>query len=323
MEGESEQMRVKNTNLHPYPGYEAHVAMNLETDAGGNVSMRELQETIKSYRLGAGTTMHDEMIPGTEPGSQLKIRIIRPAGLPEKAPMIMDIHGGGYVSGNLDIDNYRNISLAEMTPAIVVSVEYRLATRETPFPAQLMDCRTAYLWLHDHASEIGGDPEKIGIHGTSAGGSLSAGLSLYLRDQGEPLPALTVLMCPGLTLDQTESKLMFGKLGMPAESYYDEIESIYTAPDGNPVSYYAMPAYCRDLKDLNPHMIVVAEYDPLRDEGLQYASRLLSAGVPTEILCAPRVTHGFCVVDQPLTRWVHRGVAASFRREFGMRIKEF
>ena len=67
---------------------------------------------------------------------------------------------------------------------------------------------------------------------------------------------------------------------------------------------------------------IVAEYDPLRDEGLEYATRLLMNRVPCEISCAPRVTHGFCVVDEPLTRYVHRGIAASLRREFGMKITE-
>lgn len=316
-------MRVTTTELSPYPGYEKHVAMNLTTDDGENVSMQELQETIKAFKLAPGTTMEDRMIPGADSGLQLKIRIIKPSGLPEKAPIIMDIHGGGFVSGNLDIDNYRNISLAEMTPAIVVSVEYRLATRETHFPSQLMDCLSAYTWLRKHAEEIGGDPERIGLHGTSAGGSISAGLSLYLRDHGEKMPELTVLVCPGLDTQTTKSKLMFGNLGLPATRYYDEIESIYSAPDGMTPSYYAFPALCRDLKGLNPHMIVAAEYDPLRDEAVEYATRLLAEKVPTELLVAPRVTHGFCVIDQPLTRWVHRGIAASFRREFGMEIKEF
>jgi len=309
-------MKVKATELFPHPGYEAHTAMNLDTDAGGRVSMEALQQTIKQFKLAPGTRMEDMTIPGPE-GGQLKLRVITPAGLPERRPVILDIHGGGWVSGGLDIDNYRNIYLAEHTPCIVASVEYRLATRELPFPAQLMDCRAAYLWLRENAGALGGDPERIGVHGTSAGGNLSAGLALYLRDHGERQAELTVINCPALSLEMTNSKRRFGLLG-GAAGYYDTAESIYTAPDGGPVSYYAMPGVCPDPRGLGPHMVVVGEYDPLRDEGLKYALRLLDSGVPCEIICAPRVTHGFCVVDQPLTRWTHDGICASFRREFGM-----
>lgn len=319
-------MKVSVAEIHPHPGYEAHVAMNLSTDAGGKISITELQETIKAYKLAPGTTMEDIEIPGSEPGLTLKLRVITPAGLPENSPVILDIHGGGWVSGNLDIDNYRNIHLAEHTPCIVTSVEYRLATPDLPYPAQLMDCRAAYLWLRENAAKLGGDPERIGLHGTSAGGNLAAGLALYLRDHGERQPELTVLNCPALELGQTSvSKLQFGSLDAPGSQYYDEVNSIYIGRQslGNPVPYYAMPSFCPDLHGLNPHMIVVAEYDPLRDDGLRYAFRLLEAGTPCELICAPRVTHGFCVIDQPLTRWTHNGVCAAFRREFGMSVIDY
>ena len=310
-------MKVQPTKIFPHPGYEGHVAMNLDT-GGEKVSMEELQKTIKAYTLGPGTEMKDIMIPGPEEGQEIRLHFIIPAGLPEKAPMVLDIHGGGFVSGSPEIDNYRCIAIAENTPCIVASVDYRLATRENSSMDQLMDCRAAYLWMKEHADEFGGDPDRIGLHGTSAGGNLSAGLALYLRDHGEPAPVLTVLNCPALDPKISRSKLMFGGLGAPATTYFDEVDTIFLNPDGQPYSYYSMPGYCPDLKGLGPHMVVVAEYDPLRDEGLDYATRLLACRVPCEIICAPRVTHGFCVIDQPLTRWTHKGVSASFRREFGM-----
>lgn len=311
-------MKVKATTLYPARGYETQIAMNLDTDSGGKVSMAEIQESIKAYTLAPGTTMRDIMIPGPTEGVELKLRIITPAGLGERSPVILDIHGGGFVSGNLDIDNYRCIALAEGTPCIVTSVEYRLATRENKSIDLLMDCRAAYLWLRAHAEEIGGDPERIGLHGTSAGGNLAAGLALWLRDHGEPTPALTVLNCPALGVATTGSKLMFGGLGSPAERFVDEVDNIFLKHDGGPISYYAMPLLCPNLSHLGAHMIVVAEYDPLRDDGLQYAMKLLGDRVPCELISAPRVTHGFCVVDEPLTHWVHSGICASFRREFGM-----
>lgn len=314
-------MKICVRELYPYPGYEAHIRMNLQTDEGGKVSMEEIQAQIKSYKLGEGTTMEDIQIPGVERGTFLKLRVITPATVSKPSPVVLDIHGGGFVSGNLDIDNYRNISIAEATPCIVVSVEYRLASRELPFPAQLLDCHQAYLWLTEHAAELGGDPKRIAVHGTSAGGSLAAGLALYLRDHGEQTPALTVLMNPEVGPGATASGLQMGYLGAKTD-YAHSPFAIYADMNGEPVSYYAAPQQCPELSGLGPHMVVVSEYDPLRDSGLQYAMRLLAEQVPCEIYSAPRVTHGFCVIDQPLTRFVHRGIAGSLRREFGMEITE-
>lgn len=315
-------MKVHATDLFPYPGYEQNVRNNLNTDAGGKISMAEIQSQIKAYALAPGTTMKDIEIPGTEADQTLRLRVITPAGPEHPSPVIMDIHGGGFVSGNLDIDNYRNVYLAEHTPCITVSVEYRLASRQLPFPAQLMDCHTAFLWLREHADEIGGDRNRIGVHGTSAGGNLAAALALYLRDSDEAAPSLTVLNCPDLDMRVTNSKEQLGTLGLPT-SFANSPQAIYVNANGQPLSYYAMPGLCTNLSGLGPHMVVTAEYDPLRDEGMEYAMRLLHDKVPCAVIQAPRVSHGFCVVDQPLTHWVHRGICAAFRREFGMEITEF
>lgn len=278
---------------------------------------------LNSYTLPEGMTMKDIHIPGPEPEQQIRLRVFTPGSLLANSPIIMDVHGGGFTSGSLDIDNYRCIALASYTPCIVVSVEYRLATQEVPFPAPLLDCYTAYHWLTEHAVELGGDPHRIGLHGTSAGGNLCAGLALYLRDRNEQAPALTVLACPTVNNERTASYQQFGSLSS-SRSAYPQIGLVTYGHlnHGAAPSYYALPGRCRDLRGLGPHMVIMAEYDPLRDEALTYAQNLLLHGIPCEILCAPRVTHGFCVVDHPYTRWIHRGIAASFRREFGMEITE-
>lgn len=295
--------------------------MVLDTDAGTRSTTDELQSAIMDYQLGAGTSMRDISIPGVETDSPILLRVITPASLPKLAPAVLDIHGGGFTSGSVDIDNYRCISLAESTACIVVSVDYRLATRSLPFPNQLLDCYQAYRWLQQNGTDLGIDPTRIAVHGTSAGGNLAAALALYLRDRGEQAPALTVLNCPCLTDQTTPSKLQYGDLS-GTDRYYDTMEAIYLNADGHSRAYYAMPLDCNNLRGLGPHMLVVAEYDPLRDEGIKYATKLLYDGVPCELICAPRVTHGFCVIDKPLTHWVHRTIAASLRREFGMEITE-
>lgn len=314
-------MQIKTRTVTPYPGYENHVAMMLNTDSGERNDMKTLQEKIKQYRLGPGTIIKDLEIPGTEPDCTLKLRFIIPSGLPKGCGILLNIHGGGFCTGSIDIDNYRAISIAELTPCIVASIEYRLVTKELRFPSPLQDCYAAYSWLQDHAADLGADPQKIALHGTSAGGCLAEGLALYLRDKGEQAPVLTILNCPVLTPETTVSKLQFGEL-IPFDKYRESMEAAYTGLDGNVPSYYAMPLQCRDIRGLGPQMVIVAEYDPLRDEGLEYANRLLKHGVPCEIICAPRVTHGFCVVDHPLTHLIHRSVAGALRREFHMEITE-
>ena len=316
-------MKICYKEIKPYPGYEKHAAMMLETDYAETINPQELQKAIRPYTLPEGMTVEDHLIPGTQVGTSLRLRIFTPAGLPEKAPMILDIHGGGFVKGNLDIDNGRCVALANLTEAIAVSVEYRLADENIKAPESMLDAWTAYCWLMEHAEELGGDPARIGVHGTSAGGNLAAALALYLRDRGEPAPALTVLNCPALDSVRTTSTNQYGSLSASRNAYPNIGLVVYAhLNDGEVPSYYALPGRCSDLRGLGPHMVITAEYDPLRDEGLLYALRLLETGIPCEILSAPRVTHGFCALQHPLSEWVHRGIAASFRREFGLEVKQ-
>lgn len=310
-----------------YPGYEYH--LNLYqiiahgSDEEKNAAREAQRKFISEYTKPEGMRIQDRVIPGGD-GQDMTIRIFTPAGLPEKAPIVVDIHGGGWVGGNLDIDNYRCIALASGTPAIVVSVDYRLASDAIHFPTPLMDCYAALLWLQAHAAEIGGDPERIALHGTSAGGNLCAGLALYVRDHVGPDLSLVVLNCPALYLENTYSKQQYPQFALGAETKREAPELIYLGDtNGAAPSYYAFPGYCTDLEGLPPHYVIVGEYDVLRDDGLMYATRLLQTGVPCELQVAPRVGHGFCVVDHPLTRWVHKGICGSLRRQFGMEIVDF
>ena len=316
-------MRVNYQTLTPYPGYEEHVAATLLTDESGKVDPEFFPKAIRPYQLAEGMTQEDIQVPGPNSGQTIRLRVFKPAEREENAPVIMDIHGGGFTSGALETDNRRCVALARLTGCVVVSVEYRLVSDEVRFPEPLLDCHAAYLWLTENAGQLSGDPKRIGIHGTSAGGCLSAGLALYLRDRGEQTPALTVLSCPRLDIGPTPSKLQFGPL-KASRNPYPQIGYVrYSGLDAGVLPpYYAIPGQCVDLRGLGPHMVITAEYDPLRDEGLHYAMRLLENSVPCEILSAPRVTHGFCAIDHPLTDWVHKGIAASFRREFHMPVTE-
>lgn len=305
-----------------YPGYEEHLKINETLAHGTDEEKKEAflrqQKNLKEFTLPEGMVMEDREIPGTEPGQMLKIRIYRPKNAEPLSPVILEVHGGGWIGGNLDIDNHRCVYLAEHTPAVVVGVEYRLAGKNVHFPAPLKDCVTALRWICEHGRENGMDPERIGLHGTSAGGNLVAGLALWVRDHGGPEISLAAINCPVLTSEHSTSFYQNMRFALgPDVSFLDQPESIYAPADGTPKSYYAFPGLCPDLSGLCPHFIVVAEYDQLRDEGLEYGMRLLKAGVHCEMIQAPRVGHGFCVVHHPLADWVHDGICASFRREFG------
>ena len=315
-------------SVSAYPGYEYHLNLyqiladgTEEEKAAAQAAQRNY---ICGYSLPKGMKMEDRLISGGD-GQEMAIRIYTPANLPESAPIVMDVHGGGWVGGSLDIDNYRCIALAEGTPAIVVSVDYRLSSPNgVHYPQPLLDCYAALLWVEEHAVQLGGDPRRIALHGTSAGANLCAGLALYVRDHAGPDLSLVVLNCPVLSLDNTYSKRQYPQFALAPSTKRDAPEQIYLGKYlGSRPPYYAMPGYCDDLEGLPPHFIIVGEYDTLRDDGLTYATRLLQTGVPCELLVAPRVGHGFCVVDHPLTHWVHRGICASLRRQFGMEITEF
>lgn len=312
----------------PYPGYEYHLNLyqiiSHGTEEERTAAIAAQRKFISEYTKPDDLQMRDITIPGGD-GQSMTLRVYTPGNLPPKAPVVLEVHGGGFVGGNLDIDNYRCIALATGTPAIVVGVDYRLsALGGVHFPQPLLDCNAALEWVHAHAEELGGDPDRIALHGTSAGGCLCAALALYARDHNGPKLSLVALNCPVLSLKNTFSKRQFPQFALSQDSKYDSAEATYLGGyDGTQPSYYAFPAYCRDLEDLPPHYIVMGEYDTLRDDGMEYAMRLLQSGVPCELQVAPRVGHGFCVVDHPLTRWVHKGICASLRREFGMEVKEF
>ena len=306
---------------HIFPGYENHLASNWVGDSEELQKRRQAQrQAMLSYELPEGMKMEDRVIPGGD-GQDMNIRIYTPANLPEQAPLVLNIHGGAFVAGNLEIDNARCIALAQRIPAVVVSVEYRLSVGGVHFPAPLMDCRAAYLWMKEHGAELGADGSRIGLHGSSSGGNLAEGLALYLRDHNEQAPKLAVLNCATYTpaIEETMSFQQLFQLKMGPDNKALGAEAAYLGGyNGTQPSYYAFPALAPDVGGLGAHMIVAGEYDTLRDSALDYARRLLNSGVPTELYLAGRLCHCFTCVPHPYTDLAHDVIAASFQREFGM-----
>jgi acetyl esterase/lipase len=184
------------------------------------------------------------------------------------------------------------LAAAHAADAVVVSVEYRLAP-EHPFPAGLEDCYAALVWLAAEARALGVDPARIAVMGQSAGGGLAAGLALLARDRGGPRLCCQLLGIPELD-HRLETASMREFVDTPLWNRPNAIMSWrhYLGEPPGEVSPYASPAIAKDLRGLPPAYVSTMEFDPLRDEGIEYALRLLQAGVPVELHQYPGTFHG-------------------------------
>lgn len=304
----------------PHPGYEMlwGVHMGLDGKSEGNLG-NVIRELMLNFKLPEGLEMFDLMVPGLKDAPDVPIRVYRNIGA-KKAPLVINIHGGGFITGDLDNDNIRASLIAKNVSCTVVSVGYRLAPQSV-FPAQIEDCLAALNYALDNSESLGIDTEKIGVFGTSAGGCIAAGLCLYLRDHKGPKISAQVLNFPALDYLQTSLSAQQNFDNAPLVKG-DGLSGVWVhylgGFDGSLPSYYAVPALARDLSGLPPTCMIVNEYDPLRDEGIDYARRLMAFSVPTELYCMPRVPHGFDLVPAPLTDWIREAMYRTFKREFGM-----
>ncbi|SDW75118.1 Acetyl esterase/lipase [Amycolatopsis xylanica] len=245
-----------------------------------------------------GVTVRDELVPGPNGAPDVPIRIYTPERLTTPAA-IFDVHGGGFIVGDLDFDHAANLRFARELGVVVVSVEYRLAP-ETPFPGGLEDCYAALAWTSKNAAELGFDPARLAIHGVSAGGGLCAALALLARDRGGPSIAFQYLGVPEID-DRlnTPSMRQFVDTPMWSKPRAEISWDCYLGAGvrgGADVSVYAAPARATDLSGLPPAYISAMEFDPLRDEGIAYAQALLAAGVTTELHLFPGTFHGSSLV---------------------------
>ncbi|MBV6824444.1 alpha/beta hydrolase [Pseudomonas sp. PD9R] len=207
----------------------------------------------------------------------------------DAAPCILYLHGGGWVVGDLDSHDFICAELASTLSVLVIAVDYRLAP-EHPFPAGFNDCLKVWRALRTGPFRL--DPERTVVAGDSAGGNLAAALCLALRDAGEPLPAAQVLIYPGLGGDQQlASRSECIDAPLLSSSDVDCYHALYLRGTRQP-GPYAMPLLAADLRGLPPALIAVAQFDPLRDDGVQYAERLNAAGVAATLYYGEGLVHG-------------------------------
>jgi acetyl esterase len=221
----------------------------------------------------------------------LKARHYAPAAPASRRPLLVYLHGGGFVLGDLDTHDAPCRLLCRHADLHVLAVDYRLAP-EHPFPAGLEDAVAAFAWARAHAEELGADPERVAVGGDSAGGNLAAVVSQLAVREGTPAPVLQFLLYPALdrTVDR-ESLEHF------AEGFFLTREDIrwfqqqYSRADCSDPRI--SPLLCRDLSGLPPAFVVTAGFDPLRDEGEAYAQALRGAGTRATLRRFDGLVHGF------------------------------
>lgn len=210
------------------------------------------------------------------------------------APLLVFFHGGGFVLGDLDSHDDLCRLICRDADLHVLSVDYRLAP-EHKAPAAAEDGFAAYRWALEHAAELGADPARIAVGGDSAGGNIAAVVAQRARDERLPSPALQLLIYPWTNLAaQTRSQTLFanGYFLTKADLHWFRDKYLTDAPVAvtDPV---VSPLLADDLSGLAPALMLTGGFDPLRDEGIQYADALRSAGVPVDFRQAGSLVHGF------------------------------
>jgi acetyl esterase/lipase len=262
----------------------------------------------------------DRLVPGRAGDPQVPVRIYTPtAGASGPRGCVVEIHGGGFLLGNVAMMDPWCQNVAAELDAVVVSVEYRLAP-EHPFPAGVEDCYAALCWTAQQAGALGVDAARIAIAGQSAGGGLAAGTALIARDRGFPKLCFQLLEIPELD-DRLDTPSMLAFQDTPLWNRPNAVWSWqhYLGPKhAGEVSPYAAPARAKDLAGLPPAYVSTMEFDPLRDEGILYALRLLQAGVPVELHSFPGTFHGSSLMPgAEVSRRGAQEVLAALRRAVG------
>jgi acetyl esterase len=296
--------------------------VDLTDPASARAGFDKMLATLTSEIPGVETLeITDRLVPGWPGDPEVAVRVYRPVGLTQSVPGILMIHGGGFIVGNIGTEHVGAAMLSINTGAAVVSVDYRLAP-EHPFPAGLHDCYAALVFLAEAAAELGIDPARVALVGSSAGGGLAAATALLARDLGGPAVCFQMLHIPELD-DRLETASMKAFTDTPVwnrplavlswQAYLGELSG------SDDVPAYAAPGRCADLSGLPPAYVSTAENDPLRDEGILYAMGLLAAGVSVELHQFPGTFHGSAMVTTAaVSKRAQRESVVVLRRALGI-----
>ena len=237
--------------------------------------------------------VEDRQIPG--PVQTIKVRVYTPQVSQEQAslPVLVWYHGGGFVIGDLDSHDSACRALANQTECLVVAVDYRLAP-EHKFPGAVEDCEAALHWVAANAAELGGDPGRIAVGGDSAGGNLAAVVALLAREKGGPKLCFQLLIYPCVAPEpETPSHHQFAEGYLLTRKTITWFFKQYLRSSKDTLDPRYAPLEEKDLSSLPPSLVIVAGFDPLRDEGVDYAKALIDAGNKVTLSNYEGMIHGF------------------------------
>lgn len=297
--------QFENCNCSPRPDKETEQLLkklNAENHPPiDEASLQSLQSTPVQVTLNVLPQIHKietREIPG--PVGPIKTRFYFPRTNTGALPVFVFFHGGGWVVGSLDEYDALCQEICCQTPCIVASVEYHLAPQYT-FPVPLEDCYTATTWIAEHIQELGGDTTRLAIGGDSAGGNLAAAVTLMARERGLPRIDRQVLIYPVMNNQfDTLSYFLFADGYFLTRDLMQLFWNMYLPQKKDGTLPYASPLQAATLDSLPPTLMVLANFDPLRDEGLAYAWRLHQANVPVVIKRYDTI-HGCLNFAQELT----------------------
>ena len=284
---------------------------------------RQMEETANSRKaelLPVGR-VEDRAIPG--PAGPLRVRLYWPeaggSAVGGAVPAIAYYHGGGHVIGSLDTHDLIARNLCHGAEALVVSVDYRMGP-EHRFPAAVEDSFAALEWLHANAATLGADPERLGVHGDSAGANLAAVMALIARDRAGPRLLLQSLVYPvaDYTLSAPSYQTYAEGYGLLTRAAMHWFQRHYLRSPSDAEDWRASPIRAPSLAGVAPAIVVTAECDVLHDDGANYAEALRRAGVPVEYREYPGMIHAFFgivpAVDDAMN--AQRAVWTAFKRAF-------
>ncbi len=266
-------------------------------------------------------TIEDLEIPGPAGAPAVRVTVYTPTSAARPMPAYVHLHGGAYLMGSPAFAGHENSDLAADLGCLIVSVDYRCAP-EDPAPAAIEDSYAALAWVHDNAAKLGVDSAKVAVGGDSAGGGLAASLALLARDRGKYPVCFQLLIYPMLDDRTAISTTVNPNVG---EFVWNNASNLFAwgaylgqAPGSEGVSPYAAAARATDLAGLPPAYIGVGALDLFMQEDIDYAQRLMAAGVPTELHIFPGCFHSF---DQDQSSGIGQRGRAEFHAALGRAFK--
>jgi acetyl esterase len=257
----------------------------------GSARAAEIELAANEPEFADGVQIEDVVVdPPT--GVRVPLRVYRPSCGRQPSPALLYVHGGSFIFGGLHTEDERCQLYASRANCVVLQVDYRLAP-EHRFPAAFDDVMTALSWLVTNADSLGIDRRRIAIGGNSAGGALAASVALECRGSGAPRLVLQMLINPALDCrGGTPSALRFVDSPVFTASDNRLMWQTYLGDDATP-DHRASPSLADDVSGSAPAAFWLAEFDPVRDEGYEYALRLMHAGTSVGILQYPGTFHAF------------------------------